>query len=73
VREREHDLSAIAAPVWSGRAELAAILGVQGPASRFERRARRSALAPLLERADAISRALGWSGSAVAARARAIR
>ena len=73
VREREHDLSAIAAPVWSGRAELAAILGVQGPASRFERRARRSALAPLLERTDAISRALGWSGSAVAARARAIR
>ena len=73
VREREHDLSAIAAPVWGGRSELAAILGVQGPAPRFERRARRRALAPLRERAAAISHALGWSGGAVPARASARR
>ena len=33
--EREDDLNAIAAPVFGARGELVAILGVQGPASRF--------------------------------------
>jgi DNA-binding IclR family transcriptional regulator len=61
VGEREEDLNAIAAPVRAGRGELAAIIGVQGPASRFGPRALRRALAPLLEHADAVSHALGWS------------
>jgi DNA-binding IclR family transcriptional regulator len=34
--EREPDLNAVAAPVLDGRAELAAVLGVQGPAGRFD-------------------------------------
>ncbi len=60
VGERENDLNAIAAPVWDSRDELAAILGVQGPAPRFSARAMRSALEPVLEHADEISRSLGW-------------
>lgn len=59
-REREEDLAAIAAPVWDGRGELAAILGVQGPASRFARTAMRAASRPLVEHAAAVSDALGW-------------
>jgi DNA-binding IclR family transcriptional regulator len=58
--EREEDLNAIAAPVRGSRGELAAIIGVQGPAARFERAAMERALAPLLEHAVAASRALGW-------------
>jgi DNA-binding IclR family transcriptional regulator len=60
--EREPDLNAVAAPIFGGRGELAAILGVQGPAPRFDGEAMRSALAPLRERARAMSVALGWSG-----------
>jgi len=60
--EREADLNAVAAPVFGGRGELAVILGVQGPASRFDGTAMRAALSPLRERAHAISTALGWSG-----------
>lgn len=63
-REREEDLSAVAAPVRSGRGDLVAILGVQGPASRFDRPAMRAALPLLLERAAAISAALGWAEGA---------
>jgi DNA-binding IclR family transcriptional regulator len=59
--EREPDLNAIAAPVFGARGELAAILGVQGPASRFAAEARRRALGPLRERAAALSEALGWT------------
>jgi DNA-binding IclR family transcriptional regulator len=59
-REREDDLNAVAAPVYGGRGELAAVLGVQGPATRFDRAALRAAIAPLLERAAAVSHALGW-------------
>ena len=58
--EREDDLNAIAAPVLGGRGELAAILGVQGPASRFGKRAMRAALDPLLAAAAAVSASLGW-------------
>jgi len=59
--EREEDLNAIAAPVFEARGSLAAILGVQGPASRFDRAAMREALPALLARAGTISNALGWT------------
>lgn len=59
VGEREDDLNALAAPIWDSRGELAAILGVQGPASRFNAKAMRAALAPLLDHAGAISTSLG--------------
>jgi DNA-binding IclR family transcriptional regulator len=61
--EREHDLSAIAAPVFGHTAELIAILGVQGPSSRFDGPSRRRAVAPLLDHARAVSEALGWTPS----------
>ena len=60
VGEREEGLNAIAAPVYDGRGALAAIVGVQGPASRFNAPAMRSALELLLERASALSASLGW-------------
>ena len=59
--EREPELNAIAAPVWSSGGELAAIVALQGPIPRFGRAAARAALPALLERAGAISRELGWS------------
>ncbi len=58
--EREPELNAVAAPVWSSRAELAAIVAVQGPLPRFGRAAARRAVPVLLERAAAISEELGW-------------
>jgi IclR family acetate operon transcriptional repressor len=61
VGEREEDLNALAAPVFEARGSLAAILGLQGPASRFDRAAMREALPALLARADTISNALGWT------------
>jgi len=60
--EREAHLNALAAPVFGGRGELAAIVGVQGPSSRFSREPMREALPHLLEHAAAISRRLGWPG-----------
>ena len=45
--EREEDLAAVAAPVFDSRGELAGILGVQGPSSRFDARADAAAV-PLL-------------------------
>ena len=36
IRERDHDLSAVAAPVLDRDRQLIAILGVQGPATRFD-------------------------------------
>ncbi len=59
VGERELDLNAVAAPILDRRGELVAVLGVQGPASRFERKAMRAALGPLLAGAQAISAGLG--------------
>jgi DNA-binding IclR family transcriptional regulator len=56
--EREEDLNAVAAPVLSPAGSLVAILGVQGPAVRFNRRAMRSAAGLLTERAALISAAL---------------
>jgi DNA-binding IclR family transcriptional regulator len=61
VREREEDLSALAAPVLGTSGELVAVLGLQGPASRFDRDAREAALTELLDRAEALSHALGWN------------
>jgi IclR family acetate operon transcriptional repressor len=66
--EREDDLDAIAAPVWGPRGELAAILGVQGPASRFRGQALEAALGPLLEHARLVSLAFGWDGTREEAR-----
>jgi DNA-binding IclR family transcriptional regulator len=60
VGEREPELNAVAAPVWGSRGELAAVLGVQGPSSRFGEEAMTRALEPLLARAAAVSDALGW-------------
>ena len=59
--EREEELNAIAAPVYEARGSLAAILGLQGPASRFDRAAVREALPALLARAGKASNALGWT------------
>src|ERR1700719_1791544 len=55
--EREQDVNAIAAPVWGRAGTLDAILGLQGPATRLEDPTR--LLAPLLEGAAALTRALG--------------
>ncbi len=55
--EREADVNAIAAPVWRREGELAAILGVQGPASRLQDPTR--VLQALLEAAATLTRALG--------------
>jgi IclR family acetate operon transcriptional repressor len=59
--EREDDLHALAAPVWGSRGELAAIIGVQGPASRFAREAMDDAVAPLLDHTRRLSLELGWN------------
>lgn len=55
--EREPDVNAIAAPVWRREGELAAILGVQAPASRLSDPTR--VLDALLESAAKLTRALG--------------
>jgi DNA-binding IclR family transcriptional regulator len=60
-QEREDDLSAIAVPVFDHRGELAAMLGLQGPA-RFDAAARRAALPPLRAAAEMLSAALGGAG-----------
>ena len=64
VGEREDDLNAVAAPVRGSRGELAAVLGIQGPASRFGENAMARAREPLLARAAAVSDALGWRPTA---------
>jgi len=58
--EREDDLNAIAAPVWAAAGELAAVLGLQGPAVRFDLQRMEAAVPALLDRARTLSRALGW-------------
>jgi len=60
VGEREPDLTALAAPIRSSRGELEAIVALQGPSSRFDDAAVDAAIPLLVERADAISRELGW-------------
>lgn len=61
--EREPELNAIAAPVWSSDGALTAIAALQGPIPRFGRAAARRALPLLREATAAISRELGWPGS----------
>ncbi len=60
VEEREVGLSAIAAPVWGAARELAAIVALQGPSSRFDEAARHAALPLLIDCARRTSIALGW-------------
>ena len=60
VDEREVGLSAIAAPVWGASGELAAVVALQGPTSRFDEATMHAALPRLLECVRAISVALGW-------------
>ncbi|MDQ3381712.1 MAG: IclR family transcriptional regulator [Actinomycetota bacterium] len=60
VGEREPDLTALAAPIRSSRGELEAIVALQGPSSRFDDAAVDAAVPLLVERAEAISRELGW-------------
>ena len=56
--EREEDLNAVAAPVLDRSGKLVAILGVQGPAVRFNPRAMRAAVELLTDKAALISSAL---------------
>jgi DNA-binding IclR family transcriptional regulator len=63
IEEREQGLSAIAAPIRSSRGELEAIVALQGPSSRFDATAIEGARPFLLERAETISRELGWRPS----------
>lgn len=63
VGEREEGLNAVAFPVWDDQERLVAIAGVQGPAPRFGPKAMRVAVGLLRQRADAISKALGWCDS----------
>jgi IclR family acetate operon transcriptional repressor len=58
--EREPGLAAVAAPVWAATGALAAIVALQGPTARFGRTEVEAATTPLLERARAVSLALGW-------------
>jgi DNA-binding IclR family transcriptional regulator len=60
--EREPELNAIAAPVWSARGDLVGILAVQGPVPRFGRAVARKALPALREHAAALSAELGFRG-----------
>jgi len=60
LEEREDDLNAIAAPIRDARGALAAVIGLQGPAFRFDPPALSAALEPLLEGAAAVSTKLGW-------------
>ena len=62
--EREEELNAVAAPVYGSRDELVAVVGIQGPASRFGEAAMARALPPLLAGATAVSDALGWRPTA---------
>ncbi len=58
--EREPDLNAIAAPVFAPRGRLAAIVGVQGPAPRFDPGAMTEAARTLTAISLAMSHALGF-------------
>ena len=64
--EREPGLAAVAAPVWSSTGALEAIVALQGPTARFGQAQVRAAVAPLLDRARAISSALGADPSVAA-------
>lgn len=57
VGEREADLNALAAPVLDARGELVAVLGLQGPAGRFDAEAMRAAVDQLVRHAAQLSAA----------------
>jgi DNA-binding IclR family transcriptional regulator len=57
--EREPDLNALAAPVFGRSGELAAVLGLQGPAARLAADRRAEVLPALLDAARELSAALG--------------
>jgi len=57
IGEREPDLNALAAPVLDGRGDLVAVLGLQGPAPRFDADAMRAAVAELVAHAAQLSAA----------------
>jgi DNA-binding IclR family transcriptional regulator len=60
--EREPDLNAVAVPVFGDPGRLIAILGVQGPESRFRVRAQDAAVPLLSSHAVALSTTLGYAG-----------
>jgi IclR family acetate operon transcriptional repressor len=62
VGEREPDLNALAAPVVGRGGELAAILGLQGPAARLPATTRRALREPLLRASRELGQALGGPG-----------
>jgi DNA-binding IclR family transcriptional regulator len=62
VGEREPDLNALAVPVLGRGGELAAILGLQGPAARLPAATRRALHDPLHQAARGLSQALGGPG-----------
>ena len=63
VEEREVGLTAIAAPVWGAGGELAAIVALQGPTSRFDADGDRKPRCRSCSSArSSISVALGWHG-----------
>jgi IclR family acetate operon transcriptional repressor len=55
VRERDNDLSAVAVPVLDAAGRLIAILGVQGPATRFDETAMTALIPALHDRAALIA------------------
>jgi IclR family acetate operon transcriptional repressor len=57
--EREEELNAVAAPVFDSGGDLVAIVGVQGPSTRFDETAMGVALPFLLRAAASVSSALG--------------
>lgn len=59
VGEREPDLNAVAVPVFDARGDLAAVLGLQGPAARFTLEAMTAARPTLVAAGRQVSRALG--------------
>jgi DNA-binding IclR family transcriptional regulator len=61
--EREPDLTAVAVPVFGHPGELIAILGVQGPESRFRARAQNAAVPLLRSHALALSAELGYGAT----------
>ena len=60
--EREPDLNALAVPVFGRAGEVAAVLGLQGPAARLTTERRAEVLPALLDAARALSVALGAAG-----------
>lgn len=55
VGEREEELNAVAVPVLAAGGELVAILGIQGPAGRFDVRGIRGVVSPLREHAQQLA------------------